>query len=688
MAYSSLTATSHKGYGKKKPSGGGSKGGGGSSGGGYTSPTAALGSRNYGGGGGRRSSGSSGGVYAAATRGVTSAARSTARSSAGRQRRPTSTFSQVARRTTSSLRPRVLQSYVEDPPEGTPLSRVLSRIEATTGTRPSLRVDRRIDGTQAARKGREVRVDRAEARRLVQGRKPSLRAVAATVAASKLPKKKSPQETARIASNYARAVVKGSTPAPRNTQPEANRRRIAAYPDRKRVPDRTPKRDARSRGPNQPASLERASKIARRQLGVRGREQSSPQRVRQQQGRGKGQVSRQALRKLAQRFPQLAPVVDDLASASRIYGIPPEILASHYGVETNFGELADVTSSAGAEGPMQFLPSTWATQGVDSPLDKDKRADIMSTTDAIHSAANYLANSGFKDNPRDAIFAYNHADWYVDDVLEGARQFQAPKLWNKAAKGQIPSISAQGGRAAAVNGEKLKDYSGFKGFIPDDNTVLQFQRPLGNRLRRLAKATGPLNFNSGFRTRAEQEAAYADYQAGGTLAAKPGSSNHEFGAAADISFTPEQRAALGRFGLGLPVPGEDWHVEVTGNAASKIQNAATGARVTGSGKVIPGGAGVPVTGAPAPVSTANVGATSSYSPAQVADTAAAAASGERGSRAAARDLYLMLSGGGSSGATSTRSPLAARAPLPARYGNLDPRSNDEVDDELYRLFND
>jgi hypothetical protein len=106
-------------------------------------------------------------------------------------------------------------------------------------------------------------------------------------------------------------------------------------------------------------------------------------------------------------------------------------------------------------------------------------------------------------------------------------------------------------------------------FAPDENTLLRFQPPLANALLQLAKASGePISFNSGFRTRAEQEAAYADYQAGGALAAVPGTSNHEFGRAADVNLTDKQRELLSQFGLGLPVPGEDWHVELVGDAAN------------------------------------------------------------------------------------------------------------------------
>ena len=67
---------------------------------------------------------------------------------------------------------------------------------------------------------------------------------------------------------------------------------------------------------------------------------------------------------------------------------------------------------------MQFMPATWAAYGVDG--DGDGHADIHTDADSIYSAANYLTASGVTagvDGVRRAIFAYNHADWYVNDVL-------------------------------------------------------------------------------------------------------------------------------------------------------------------------------------------------------------------------------------------------------------------------------
>jgi membrane-bound lytic murein transglycosylase B len=76
------------------------------------------------------------------------------------------------------------------------------------------------------------------------------------------------------------------------------------------------------------------------------------------------------------------------------------------------------TSSAGAQGLMQFMPGTWASMDVDG--DSDGRADIHNDADSIYSAAHYLTESGVRAaaaGVRRALFAYNHLDWYVNDVL-------------------------------------------------------------------------------------------------------------------------------------------------------------------------------------------------------------------------------------------------------------------------------
>jgi membrane-bound lytic murein transglycosylase B len=81
-------------------------------------------------------------------------------------------------------------------------------------------------------------------------------------------------------------------------------------------------------------------------------------------------------------------------------------------------------SSAGAEGPMQFLPSTWAIWGTDG-FGQTGAPDIWNAFDAVPSAARLLCASG-GGNPATlagAIFAYNHATWYVSEVLALANEY-------------------------------------------------------------------------------------------------------------------------------------------------------------------------------------------------------------------------------------------------------------------------
>jgi Transglycosylase SLT domain/Peptidase family M23 len=102
------------------------------------------------------------------------------------------------------------------------------------------------------------------------------------------------------------------------------------------------------------------------------------------------------------------------------YGIPWEVLASINKIETGFGTNMG-PSSAGAMGWMQFLPSSWEAFGLDA--NGDGRKDPYNPVDAICAAANYLKLSGGSDDLYGAIFAYNHADWYVQEVLTYARAY-------------------------------------------------------------------------------------------------------------------------------------------------------------------------------------------------------------------------------------------------------------------------
>jgi murein DD-endopeptidase MepM/ murein hydrolase activator NlpD len=102
------------------------------------------------------------------------------------------------------------------------------------------------------------------------------------------------------------------------------------------------------------------------------------------------------------------------------YGIPWEVLAAINKIETGFGTNLNV-SSAGAVGWMQFLPSSWETYGLDA--NGDGRKDPYNPVDAICAAAHYLKVAGGQKDLYDAILAYNHADWYAQEVLTYARAY-------------------------------------------------------------------------------------------------------------------------------------------------------------------------------------------------------------------------------------------------------------------------
>ena len=137
--------------------------------------------------------------------------------------------------------------------------------------------------------------------------------------------------------------------------------------------------------------------------------------------------------------PALIPIYED---ASQAYGLGPQgpgILAAINQIETNFGELNHVTSYAGAIGWMQFMPSTWATYGVDA--DGNGVADPYDPDDAIFAAARYLSAAGMPGDTYGAIFAYNHADWYVAQVMANAACFGGGSAGSFSLTPQLPVLA-------------------------------------------------------------------------------------------------------------------------------------------------------------------------------------------------------------------------------------------------------
>jgi murein DD-endopeptidase MepM/ murein hydrolase activator NlpD len=136
-------------------------------------------------------------------------------------------------------------------------------------------------------------------------------------------------------------------------------------------------------------------------------------------------------------------LVDLWHRAGEAYGVPWQVLAAINKIESNFGSNMG-PSSAGALGWMQFIPDSWMRWGMDG--DGDGLASPWDPEDAVFSAARYLAAAGAHDDLSRAIFAYNHAQWYVDDVLELAAEFDsrdgdfAPGLGQSAAAFRLEAL--------------------------------------------------------------------------------------------------------------------------------------------------------------------------------------------------------------------------------------------------------
>ena len=113
-----------------------------------------------------------------------------------------------------------------------------------------------------------------------------------------------------------------------------------------------------------------------------------------------------------------AAITDLLAyykEAEVTFGIEWQYLAAIHLVETRMGRIRGL-SSAGAQGPMQFMPATWAQYG---------RGDINDNHDAILGAARYLRAAGAPGNMARALFAYNHSQAYVNALMDYADVMKA-----------------------------------------------------------------------------------------------------------------------------------------------------------------------------------------------------------------------------------------------------------------------
>ena len=144
--------------------------------------------------------------------------------------------------------------------------------------------------------------------------------------------------------------------------------------------------------------------------------------------------------------PALVPIYE---AAAQKFALGPRgagILAAINKVESDYGRstlpgVHSGTNFAGAEGPMQFLASSWEAYGVDG--NGDGVADPYEETDAVFGAANLLAADGAPGDWYGAIFSYNHADWYVREVLGLARRFGEVECTASEAGGSLGELPAE-----------------------------------------------------------------------------------------------------------------------------------------------------------------------------------------------------------------------------------------------------
>jgi hypothetical protein len=197
-----------------------------------------------------------------------------------------------------------------------------------------------------------------------------------------------------------------------------------------------------------------------------------------------------------------AEYLRDYEQAGQKYHLDWAILAGIGKVECDHGRDPDpsctqegAVNSAGAGGPMQFLASTWATYGV---APDGGTPDRWNPEDAIFGAANYLKASGAPGDYRKAIYAYNHAEWYVDEVESWAAKYRGPASSTTTSPAQ-PISDGGGGGAGRVQGEsptpmefipgeraELDPADGHLAWIPEGApTTVQAMVVAGNELQEL-----------------------------------------------------------------------------------------------------------------------------------------------------------------------------------------------------------
>ena len=140
--------------------------------------------------------------------------------------------------------------------------------------------------------------------------------------------------------------------------------------------------------------------------------------------------------------------------AAARFGLDWTILAGIGRVECDHGRDPDPACTveghfnyAGAGGPAQFLVSTWQRYGISATA--GGTPDMWNPADAIMSMANYLRASGAPGDYPDAIYAYNHAWWYVADVLRWASIYTAAAGGRRTASAPVRTSSAAAFSGAA-----------------------------------------------------------------------------------------------------------------------------------------------------------------------------------------------------------------------------------------------
>jgi cell wall-associated NlpC family hydrolase len=142
-----------------------------------------------------------------------------------------------------------------------------------------------------------------------------------------------------------------------------------------------------------------------------------------------------------------ASYLADFRKAGAEYNVPWTVLAGIAKVESGDG-ADDGPSSAGALGPMQILPATWAAYG--------DGGNIMDPADAIPAAARILAANGAPGNLQQAVFAYNHSAAYVQLVLDWAARYAAGGAQVVSAAGSaVCEVAALGPLPAGAAGKVL-----------------------------------------------------------------------------------------------------------------------------------------------------------------------------------------------------------------------------------------